>query len=101
MAFPGDANAATKLRMKLSLSVQSVYQSSSVARLSEVTPADSVLSSLKSYRMSPVLMDSLGVACTRSWLEIRLEFEAKYSPAISPCHQLPQSEKPVHRPSKA
>src|SRR5688572_18329890 len=90
-ASPGVAYAATKLTAKLSLSDQSMYQSSSVARSSELTPADSVLSRLKSRKIRPVLMFSEGLVCRRSWCVMRLEFDAKYSPAISPCHQVPQS----------
>jgi hypothetical protein len=56
-----------------------------------VTPAEAGLSSRKSKNIRPVLIASFGLSCTRSWCEIRFEFETKYSPAISPCHQVPQS----------
>ena len=59
-ALPGVAYAATKLTVKLSFSVQSVYQSSSVARLFEVTPGAD-WSSVKSKRMRPVLMRFAGL----------------------------------------
>src|SRR5678815_5312341 len=51
--------------------------------------------------MRPLEIASLGFVCTRSWCEIRFELETKYSPAISPCHQSPQSLKPVNSPSNA
>src|SRR5688572_2901064 len=90
IASPGSATAAMKLTMKLSLMVQSVYQSSSVPISEDVTRGsnDSGWSSEKSKKMRPVEIDSVGFALRRSWCEMRFELEIRYPPAISPCHQV-------------
>ena len=45
----------------------------------------------KTIEDEPVPSFSEGARCSRTWCDRTFEFEMKYSPAISPCDQVPQS----------